>query len=62
MDNLEGLAVLGAILIAIIVLAIPVLFVCSFIYAWGVFLKLMLAIAVLFDFAFIVSAIMTFED
>ena len=63
MDNNETLEFLGAICIGILMLAIPILLTCSFVYEWSGFIRVMLCFALIFDFAFIVSAIIAaFSD
>lgn len=63
MGNFEGLAFLGAIFIGALMLAIPILLTCSFVYEWPGFIRVMLLLALIFDFAFIVIAIIaTFSD
>ena len=54
----EALEVIGAVVITIVILGIPVLSFVSFAYDWHGFLKLSLFILLVVDFLFILSKLM----
>lgn len=53
MDTKETLCLIGCFVIAIVMISIPILFVCSIIYKWYDFIIMIFCLATLFDIVII---------